>query len=122
LPAESPTILVVDDDPRMRDLIALLLRFSKFDVLSAGSPAEALVAVQDRPDIFLTIADIVMPDMNGYDLADEILRVRPDMRMVFMSGFAADPLRRAVSAPCLAKPFTVEELLSVVNEALKDAT
>jgi CheY-like chemotaxis protein len=112
----------VDDDSRMRDLIALLLRFSKFDVLSAASPAEALAAVQHRPDIALTIADIVMPGMNGYDLADEILKVRPDMRIVFMSGFAADPLRRVVSAPCLAKPFTVEELLSVVSEALKGAT
>jgi DNA-binding NtrC family response regulator len=113
---------VVDDDPRMRDLITQLLRFSKFTVLSAANPAEALVTVQDRPEIALTIADIVMPDMNGYDLADEILKVRPDMRMVFMSGFSADPMRRAVSAPCLAKPFTVDELLSVVEEALKGAS
>lgn len=115
-----PTVLVVDDDPRMRDLLALLLRFSKFEVLSAANPVEAMRAIQDRADIALVIADIVMPGMNGYDLADEIAKVRPDIRMVFMSGFAADPLRRPVNAPCLAKPFTVEELLSVVDEALKD--
>ena len=60
-----------------------------------------------------------MPGMTGYDLADEIAKIRPDLPMVFMSGFAADPLRRPVNAPCLAKPFTVEELLSVVDEALK---
>ena len=106
----------------MRDLLTLLLGFSNFEVLSAANPAEALVTVQDRPDIRLVIADIVMPDMNGYDLADEIQKMRPDMRLIFMSGFASDVLRRPVSAPCLAKPFTVEELLSAVDEAMKGAS
>jgi two-component system cell cycle sensor histidine kinase/response regulator CckA len=119
LSASLATVLVVDDDPRMRDLLTSLLRFSKYEAISAASPAQALAALQDRPDIALTIADIVMPGMNGYDLAEEIRRIRPDMRLVFMSGFAADPLRRAVDAPCLAKPFTAAELISAIDEALK---
>ncbi|MBI4487270.1 MAG: response regulator [Acidobacteria bacterium] len=115
-----PTVLVVDDDPRIRDLLTLLLRFSKFEVVAAASPAEALAAVEARSDIGLVLADIVMPQMNGYDLADEIMQIRPGVRMVFMSGVSADPMRRPVNAPCLAKPFTVEELLRVVDEALKE--
>lgn len=104
----------------MRDLLTLLLRFSKFEVFTAADPSEALAAVQSNPEIALVLADIVMPEMSGYDLADEILKIRPAMRMVFMSGFAADPMRRVVNAPCLAKPFTVEELLTVVDEALRN--
>ena len=100
---------------------------SRFFVVTAGhmeivrpsGSTEALVAVQDRPDISLVIADVVLPDMNGYDLAEEIIKMRPTMRVIFMSGFSADPLRRVVDAPCLAKPFTVEQLLSVVDEAMK---
>jgi DNA-binding NtrC family response regulator len=114
-------VLVVDDDPRMRDLLTLLLRFSKFEVLCAANPAEAMAAVRDRPDIALVIADIVLPDISGYDLADEIKKTRPEMRMVFMSGFAADALRRVVDAPCLAKPFTVDELLGALDQAMKGA-
>ncbi len=114
-------MLVVDDDPRMRDLLTLLLRFSKFEVVTAASPIQALAALQERSDIALVLADIVMPEMNGYDLADEIVKIRPGMKMVFMSGVSADPLRRPVNAPCLAKPFTVEELLSVVGQALKES-
>ena len=122
LPIKPPTILAVDDDPMMRNLLTLLLQLSKFEVLTASNPAEALVAVQDRPDISLVLADIVMPDMSGYDLADEIMKVRPHMKIVFMSGFASDSLRRVVDAPCLAKPFTVEQLLNVVEEAMNSAS
>jgi two-component system cell cycle sensor histidine kinase/response regulator CckA len=115
------TVLVVEDDPPMRDLLAQLLPSSRFDVLTAAGPVEALAAVQNRPDITLVLADVVMPVMNGYDLADEIRKIRPAMRIVFMSGFAADPPRRQMNAPCLAKPFTTEELLGVLDEALKGA-
>ena len=119
--APLPTVLVVDDDPRMRELLTLLLRFSKFEVVTAASPAQALAALHERPDIALVLADIVMPEMNGYDLAEEIEKIRPGMALVFMSGASADQMRRPVNVPCLAKPFTVEELLSAVRQGLKGA-
>ena len=79
-----------------------------------------MLVVDDDPRLPAR-ADIGMPGMNGYDLADEILTIRSAMRMVLMSGFSADPLRRAVNAPCPAKPVTGAERLGVVDEAPKDA-
>lgn len=114
----SPVVLVVDDDPRVRDLVTLVLRSANYQVLTASTPAEALTMVGDRPDIALVLTDIVMPEMNGYDLANEIWSRRPSLHVAFMSGCASDALQQPVSAFCVSKPFTVEALLSVVERAI----
>jgi CheY-like chemotaxis protein len=121
-PHTSPIVLVVDDDPRVRDLVTLVLRSANYQVLTAASPDEALTIVGERADLALVLTDIVMPEMNGYDLAEEIRKIRPAIHLAFMSGFASDALQQAASTPSLAKPFTVESLLSVVERAINAAT
>jgi two-component system cell cycle sensor histidine kinase/response regulator CckA len=115
---DAPVVLVVDDDPRVRDLVSVVLRSANYQVLSAASPDEALAIVGGATDIALVLSDIVMPGMSGYDLADEIRAIRPSIRLAFMSGFASDALQHAASALCVTKPFTVESLLSVVERAI----
>jgi CheY-like chemotaxis protein len=113
------TVLLVEDDPRVRSLAQLILHKAGHDVVSAGGPIEALAALKAQSDIDLVITDIVMPDMNGFDLAEELRRIVPGIRVVFMSGFTSDQFRRAVDDQFLMKPFTVESLTNAVNQALE---
>ena len=71
---------------------------------SLEGPQEALAALNEQPDISLVLTDVVMPGMNGYDLAAEIRRVAPGARIVFMSGYAHDKARQPVDDAFLAKP------------------
>jgi two-component system cell cycle sensor histidine kinase/response regulator CckA len=113
------TVLVVEDDPRVRSIAELVLRRAGHDVVGAAGPYEAIAALKAQPDIDVVLIDLVMPDMNGFDLADEIRRVSPWVRIVFMSGFASDHFNRAVTDPFLAKPFTVESLTNVIERVLE---
>ena len=115
------SVLVVEDDPGVRRLIESALRRTGHDVLSVAGPREALAAFRGEPDFDLVLTDIVMPDMSGYDLADEIRRMAPRARVVYMSGFTCDLVRQPVSEPFLAKPFTVESLTTIVRQALTAA-
>jgi CheY-like chemotaxis protein/two-component sensor histidine kinase len=111
------TVLIVEDDPGVRQLVEVVLRRAGYEVLSVAGPSDALAALS-QTDFHLVLIDIVMPEMTGYDLAAEIRKTSPEVRVVFMSGFACDPLRQPVREPFLAKPFTVESLTTVVQQAL----
>jgi two-component system cell cycle sensor histidine kinase/response regulator CckA len=115
------TVLLVEDDPRVRSLAELILHKAGHDVITAGGPVEALAAIKAQSDIDLDITDVVMPDMNGFDLAVELRRIAPGVRVVFMSGFASDHFKRTVDDPFLKKPFTVESLTNAVDQALSSA-
>jgi YesN/AraC family two-component response regulator len=82
---------------------------------------EALAAIKAQSDIDLVITDVVMPDMNGFDLALELKRIVPGVRVVFMSGFTSDHFKRTVDDPFVKKPFTVESLTNAVEQALSSA-
>jgi two-component system, cell cycle sensor histidine kinase and response regulator CckA len=112
------TVLLVEDDPRVRSLAELILHKAGHDVVTAAGPIEALAAIKAQSDIDLVITDIVMPDMNGFDLAVELKRIVPGIRVVFMSGFTSDQFKRSIVDPFLMKPFTVESFTHVVNQAL----
>ena len=111
-------MLVVDDDRRIGELIRLVLTRAGYDVVSAADPSAALTALQRQPAIALMLVDVVMPDMDGYDLAAELRKISPGASVVFMSGFAQDVTRRAGSDDFLAKPFTAEGLARTVADAL----
>jgi CheY-like chemotaxis protein len=111
------TVLIVEDDPGVRQLVEVVLRRAGYDVLSVAGPSDALAALS-QADFHLVLIDIVMPEMNGYDLAAEIRRTAPAVRIVFMSGCVGDPLRQPVSEPFLTKPFTVESLTTIVQQTL----
>ena len=80
--------------------------------------ADGTGMIRADADIRVVVTDIVMPEMNGFDLADQLHEVAPAVRIVFMSGFTSDHFKQSVSAPFVAKPFTPESLAAGVARAL----
>jgi two-component system cell cycle sensor histidine kinase/response regulator CckA len=116
-------ILLVEDDPGVRGLVAELLEARGYTIRSAGSPAEALAwAEGSNEPIDLLVTDVVMPGIGGGDLAHRLAALRPGLRVLFVSGFAADILTRqgeiGPGRRFLSKPFSGASLLKSVAEAL----
>ncbi|WP_195838248.1 CHASE3 domain-containing protein [Methylocystis rosea] len=115
-------ILVVEDEDRMRSIAVAMFQDLGYSVLAAGSAVEALALIKANPDIDLLFTDIVMPDMNGRALAEEALRRRPDLKIVFTTGFSRNAvihngvLDRGVNF--LPKPFSIEQLAQKVGAVL----
>ena len=122
--AESAaTILVVDDDAPVLDVAARALGRSGFSVLRAGSTVEALEVAREHGDqIDLLLTDVVMPGMNGRELAEALREEYDDIAVLFMSAYTEDEviLRgvRVAEVHFLPKPFTLDSLTRAVNEAL----
>src|SRR6185503_9093597 len=118
------TILVVDDEAQVRTLARDILLGAGYRVLEAEDGEQALRLAEDHQGaIHILLTDIMMPGINGKDLADRFLVARPDAKAIFMSGRAAEVISDAgVLIPVdafLAKPFTVERLLNKVRERLE---
>ncbi|MGE3404679.1 MAG: ATP-binding protein, partial [Vicinamibacterales bacterium] len=113
------TVLVVDDEPSVRTLAAAMLRRAGFAVIEAGDGVEAeRVAAAHEGCIDVLLTDIVMPGARGPELADRVRARRPDVRVVYMSGFrdaAALPDVERGEALFLAKPFVGSALLAAVR-------
>jgi CheY-like chemotaxis protein len=113
---EGEVILVVDDQSAIVDTISELLKLSGYTVVCATDPREALrIAKGQHVDLLLT--DVVMPVLNGPELARRVLEAKPGMKTVFMSAYAVEEAL-AWGTPFLAKPFTFETLTRAVREAL----
>jgi CheY-like chemotaxis protein len=122
-PGGPETILVVEDDPLVRNLVLNLLQRHAYRVIAVETPAEALRLVatgEFDPDLLLT--DVVMPKMNGRELYDRLAPLRPRLKVIFMSGYTDVLLAHqgilTNDTPLLQKPFTVEELLRFVRQVL----
>jgi two-component system cell cycle sensor histidine kinase/response regulator CckA len=119
----TETILVVEDRTEVRDLTGQVLSMHGYQVLAAGDGIEALQICRgyDSP-IHLLLTDLVMPDMNGRELAEQLRLQRPEMRVLYMSGYADRPLVKEImddqGATFLPKPFTVESLVEKVRAVL----
>lgn len=119
----SGTILLVEDSDVVRDVIANLLESGGLTVLQASGGEEALALARrgDAP-IDLLLTDIVMPEMSGVELADRLERERPDMRILFMTGYAEEVVVNegilGKHRECIGKPFTQEEITKRVREIL----
>jgi two-component system cell cycle sensor histidine kinase/response regulator CckA len=123
----STTVLVVEDDGTVRSLVVDILEAEGYKILSAENAEQALVlAKNSNGPIHLILTDIVLPNMPGSQLASELLRLRPDTKVVFMSGYSdREIVRRTQSATpayFLPKPFMPEELLCKVREVLDDSS
>jgi PAS domain S-box-containing protein len=115
------TILLVEDEDALRTLIGDLLINSGYNVLQAESPEKALaLAKQFSEPIHLLLTDVIMPGMNGRALAQKLLVLRPELKVVYMSGYAGFKQSQILEAPCilLAKPFEWDMLLSKLRDAL----
>jgi CheY-like chemotaxis protein len=111
-------VLVVEDEPGVREFIQRALMRGGREVVTAVGPSAALTALNSRPAISLMLIDVVMPEMDGYDLAAEARKILPNLRVVFISGFARDAMRHPGGDGFLSKPFTSELLIAVVDNAL----
>jgi two-component system cell cycle sensor histidine kinase/response regulator CckA len=123
---ESKTILVVDDEDKMRKILRLGLTGQGLTVLEAAGGDEALRVCKDHQGpIHLLLVDVVMPGMSGVELAPLIMALRPDIKVILMSGYRDDHilLNAALNpnAPFFHKPFTLEDLVKKIRELLKGA-
>ena len=120
------TILLVEDGAMMLDITSAMLTQLGYTVLAANSPGEAHQLASDNAgDIHLLITDVIMPTMNGRELATSLQRLYPGIKCLFMSGYTADVIAHhgvlEEGVHFLAKPFTINDLATKVREALATA-
>jgi len=121
-PGGRERILVVDDEPGVRALAARMLRSAGYEVTEAANAIEALHLFERDPDQFdLILTDIIMPAMSGPELIERLLKIRPTLRAICMTGYAHDPfavVSQSARVPVLSKPFTRAHLLLQVRQRL----
>jgi CheY-like chemotaxis protein len=119
---EAETILVVEDEPSVREFSTEALRVLGYNVLEADGAAAALRLLAPRPEIALLLTDVVMPDVNGRKLADAALKRRPDLPVLFMTGYTRNAIvHNGVLDPgvhLISKPYTVAQLGAKLHELL----
>jgi len=125
-PAGEATILLVEDEDALREVVRRILAGNGYRVITAANGEEALAAAAEQAEqIDLLLTDVVMPQMHGPDLAEQIQRVRPSIKVMFMSGFAQPILDSGGSLDAgvtlVEKPFSGPTLLAKVSQVLKRA-
>ena len=135
VPAEDPqkaaadltgngTILLVEDEEGLRGLNARGLSSRGYTVLEAGNGLEALKVLEERSgEVDLVVSDVVMPEMDGPTLLREMRKQNPDLKMIFVSGYAEDAFEKNLPQggqfAFLAKPFTLKQLVATVKETMQ---
>ena len=118
-----PTVLVVEDDPLVLEVVARLVREGGYDTIPARDGREAWGILQrGTRSIDLVLADVVLPHMSGTELAAHVVASQPALPVILMSAYAPDDLARRglvlSHGHLLTKPFTPDELLSLVQRLL----
>jgi DNA-binding NtrC family response regulator len=124
MPDEQPQkVLVVDDEPEIRKLVAAMLARNGYRVVSADTGENAIRLFGNNPDTDLLLTDVVAPGMSGPMIADYIAALKPDIKVLFMSGYdGTQVVQRYVvekGYSLLIKPFTMEQLESKVRAVLE---
>jgi len=124
-PGGHETILLVEDESSILEMVTTMLSNLGYEVLSTSSPSEALViARKHRRRIRLLITDVVMPELNGRDLAWSLKRIIPDLRCLFMSGYTSEVIAHQGvledGVHFIPKPFTSRGLAASVRKAISD--
>jgi DNA-binding NtrC family response regulator len=121
-----PTILLVEDEEPVLEVVRSLLVMNRYMVIEASEVQQAIEICKGYPHkIDLMITDVIMPEMSGVELAKRIVRFRPDIRVIYMSGYRRDGLAQQGlrnDMIFLQKPFQMEELILKVREALESKT
>jgi DNA-binding NtrC family response regulator len=123
MPRGQETILLVEDEAAILRIAELWLVKLGYTVLSAGTPREAIqLAQQHQGEIEMLMTDVVMPEMNGHELAQDLLALNPHMKCLFMSGYTADIIADHgvldAGLNFLQKPFSLRALAEKVRKAL----
>ena len=121
----TETILVVEDEPVVRDFVCEILKQNGYQVIRAEEPLKAIDIVKVRGDVIdLLLTDIIMPQMNGRELYIRLSKMREDMKVLYMSGYTDDVLGNhgvlEENVNFIQKPFTVPDLTKKVREALDE--
>ena len=120
----SETVLVIEDEERVREVICSMLEAYGYSVLEADSGEQALQTVRElRGPLDLVLSDIVMPGLSGPETVALLLEIRPGLRVIFMSGYTDDPVINQVMSPdhsFLQKPVTPHRLFRKIRESLKE--
>ncbi len=121
----SQTILLVEDETALRRLMRRMLEKQGFSVVEASGPDQALAAVDtaDGP-LDLLVTDLMMPGLTGRQLAETLARRRPEMKVLYMSGYSRDEVEAQgllpAGLPFLSKPFDLSRLSAAIRSALQD--
>jgi signal transduction histidine kinase/ActR/RegA family two-component response regulator len=115
-------VLVVEDEAQVRQMSVDALIDLGYTVLSASTPTEALKLLRDAPNVSLLFTDVIMPAMNGRKLADEALAIRPDIKIVFTTGYTRNAVVHNgmldAGVSFLPKPFTISQLALKIRASL----
>jgi len=123
-PGGNETILLVEDEPGILNMVRIMLMNLGYTVLVASSPVEAISMTEKyaRGDIHMIITDVVMPEMNGYDLVRILSSIYPGLKSLFMSGYATSVIANHGLADgrrnFIQKPFSIMDLAAKVREVL----
>jgi len=120
------TILLVEDATRVREVVREILEMDGYEVLEARHGSEALgISGQHAGPIHLMVTDVVMPEMSGRELAQRLAALRPDMRVLYMSGYTDDAIVKhgvlGAGIAFIAKPFTPDALAAKVRAMLESS-
>jgi DNA-binding NtrC family response regulator len=116
--AKTP-ILVAEDEAMLRLIAVEMLQDHGFEVFEAADGAEALDLLKANPEIALLVSDIKMPRMDGYALVEAGLAVRPELKVLLMTGYSQEPppsIKRMGDIQVLRKPFNLERLCALAAE------
>ena len=115
------TILLVEDEPAVRQLFSMALSRAGYNVFEARNGEEAMKVFEQHSEaIDLLLTDMRMPYMNGADLAKQLRSRKEDLKMICISGYGGS-IAKAVASDFLAKPFSRDEMLKKVREVLDRA-
>ncbi len=119
-------MLLVEDEDSVRELIREILLMGGYTVQEASRPSEALqICEQHDGPIHLLVTDLVMPEMNGQQLAERVTRIRPEAKVLYVSGYPSGTLADhgmvGARAALLQKPFSRQTLTHRVREALDES-
>ena len=120
----APTVLLVEDEPPIRRLICRMLEARAYRVLEARNGEEAVIAARRcRDPINLLIADVMLPDIDGFTVTERLTPFHPETRVLYMSGYAQDSVAvrgglKESQKPYILKPFTADELERKVRDVL----
>jgi two-component system cell cycle sensor histidine kinase/response regulator CckA len=119
----TETVLIVEDEEPVLKMSQAMLEVLGYTVLAANGKDQALEIARNYPEkIHLLLTDVVMPDMNGKELADRIQKVKPELKCLYMSGYTSDIIARQgileEGVKFISKPFSVQDLATKIREVL----
>jgi DNA-binding NtrC family response regulator len=115
------TVLLAEDEPMLRRVVGVTLRHGGFVVIEAEDGTAGLEILQSDASIDVLLTDVKMPGLNGYQLAEASLSLRPGVKVMLMTGYADEAIPDAIreaSIPIIRKPFNFDNLASSVRELI----